>query len=200
MRLFSYIVTYDSGFAPNPFWGCCTIATCKPAIRRTGQVGDWIVGLTPKAQGNRIVYAMRVGEILPMARYFTDERFLSKRPDYSRGEVVYKCGDNCYQPLPSGGFRQLQSTHTGHRPMENPDTKKHDLDGLSVLVSDVFHYFGRRAVPLPPSLQELKVGRAHKNKFSAQMIADFLEFIGRQQPGVHAPPEKWPDHDISWRQ
>ena len=33
-RLFSYVVRYDYGFAPNPFEGCCTIATCKPQIRR----------------------------------------------------------------------------------------------------------------------------------------------------------------------
>ncbi len=40
----SYIVRYDSGFAPNPFYGFCTLATCKPDIRKHAQVGDWIVG------------------------------------------------------------------------------------------------------------------------------------------------------------
>lgn len=40
MKLFSYIVTHDAGFAPNPFWGYCTLACCKPAIRRTANVGD----------------------------------------------------------------------------------------------------------------------------------------------------------------
>ena len=32
--LFSYVVATDSGFAPNPFFGLCTLACCKPAIRR----------------------------------------------------------------------------------------------------------------------------------------------------------------------
>ncbi|WP_198140678.1 Nmad2 family putative nucleotide modification protein [Polaromonas naphthalenivorans] len=30
-----YLMTHDSGFAPNPFHGTLTLATCKPGIRRT---------------------------------------------------------------------------------------------------------------------------------------------------------------------
>lgn len=32
--LFSYIVRWDHGFAPNPFHGICSLATCKPGIRK----------------------------------------------------------------------------------------------------------------------------------------------------------------------
>ena len=46
MTLYSYIVTTDSGFAPNPFHGYLTLACCKPMIRRTVQVGDVVVGLS----------------------------------------------------------------------------------------------------------------------------------------------------------
>lgn len=62
MRLYSYIVAHDTGFAPNPFWGWCTLATCKPRIRKSAGVGDWIIGLTPKRAGNRLLYAMKVEE------------------------------------------------------------------------------------------------------------------------------------------
>ncbi|MBL7177318.1 MAG: DUF4976 domain-containing protein [Desulfobacteraceae bacterium] len=58
MKLFSYIVKPDSGFSPNPFWGYCTLACCKPTIRRTAKPGDWIVGLSSKSQGYKIVYLM----------------------------------------------------------------------------------------------------------------------------------------------
>ena len=34
MRLFSYVVARDYGFAPNPFYEMCTLATCKPRIRK----------------------------------------------------------------------------------------------------------------------------------------------------------------------
>ena len=40
MRVFSYIVTHDTGYAPNPFHGFLTLACCKPLIRRTAEVGD----------------------------------------------------------------------------------------------------------------------------------------------------------------
>jgi len=44
MKLHTYVVRYDSGFAPNPFYGYCTLATCKPPIRKSAAVEDWIVG------------------------------------------------------------------------------------------------------------------------------------------------------------
>ena len=40
VKLYSYIVAVDSGFAPNPFHGFCTIATCKPRIRKTAEIGE----------------------------------------------------------------------------------------------------------------------------------------------------------------
>lgn len=51
MHVYSYIVTHDTGFAPNPFHGVLTLACCKPAIRRAAEVGDVIVGLTPRVVG-----------------------------------------------------------------------------------------------------------------------------------------------------
>jgi hypothetical protein len=44
MTLYSYVVAHDFGFAPNPFDGLCTLATCKPDIRKKAAVGDYIVG------------------------------------------------------------------------------------------------------------------------------------------------------------
>lgn len=53
MRLYSYVVKHDTGFAPNPFFGYCTVACCKSEIRLKAEKGHWIVGLTPKAKGIR---------------------------------------------------------------------------------------------------------------------------------------------------
>ena len=64
MNVYSYILASDTGFAPNPFWGYCTLACCKPIIRRNASVGDWIVGLMPKHLDHRIAYAMKVSEKL----------------------------------------------------------------------------------------------------------------------------------------
>ena len=38
-RLYSYVLRKDTGFAPNPYSGYCTLACCKPptiARKRTG--------------------------------------------------------------------------------------------------------------------------------------------------------------------
>lgn len=45
-KLYTYRETYDTGFAPNPFQGVLTLANCKPAIRRTAEVGDWVAAFT----------------------------------------------------------------------------------------------------------------------------------------------------------
>ena len=199
MKLFSYIVTHDTGFSPNPFWGCCTLADCKPAIRRTAQVGDWIVGLSAKAEGNRVVFAMKVDEILDYACYYRDQRFANKIPDYTKGKIIYKTGDNIYKPLPNGGFQQLRSMHSDGE-KENPQTKAHDLGGVNVLVGKVFHYFGGSGPDLPAGLHQLKVGRAHKSRFSEGTISDFIGFISSYPCGVNAPPTNWPSGDSSWHQ
>jgi hypothetical protein len=41
-RLFSYTIPVDDGAAPNPFRGMCTLAICKPTIRRVAKKGDWV--------------------------------------------------------------------------------------------------------------------------------------------------------------
>jgi hypothetical protein len=199
MRLFSYIVTHDTGFAPNPFWGYCTVVNCKPAIRRIAKEGDWIVGLSPKVQGNKIIYAMEVQEILSFADYFCDKRFQSKKPDYSKNKIVFSRGDNIYEPLPNGDYRQLPSRHYNHKKKkEDLSKKKRDLGGINVLISKKYYYFGSNAIGLSKEFNELKVGRGHKSKFPEELVVKFISFISGFKKGIHAPPAKWKAEDNSW--
>lgn len=191
MTLYSYIVKHDTGFAPNPFYGYCTLACCKPDIRRTAHLEDWVVGLTPKAIGNRIVYFMKVDEILGFAEYWRDKRFKMKVPEYG-SDVKKKCGDNIYEPLPDGGYRQHQSTHS-NGPREDPKTKAKDLRGERVLISETFAYFGSKALELPPELLPLRVQRFHRCRFSDDVKAALLDFVGSVRFGVHGSPRTWPD-------
>ena len=48
-NVYSYVLTYDGGFAPNPFFDVCTLATCKPRIRFKAQVNDLILGWAGRA-------------------------------------------------------------------------------------------------------------------------------------------------------
>ena len=87
-ELFSYVVRYDDGAAPNPYWGTCTLVICKPAIRRKAKVGDWIVGLGSKANptevdySGKIVYVMKVTRKMTMRDYdkYANERLHNKIP------------------------------------------------------------------------------------------------------------------------
>ena len=111
LKLFSYVVRFDSGFAPNPFWDYCSLACCKPQIRKHANVNDWIVGTGAKTNDSnyKLVYAMQVTEKLSFDAYFEDTRFYTKRP--SDG-IVEKRGDNiCYKEA-FGKFDVLPFHHT----------------------------------------------------------------------------------------
>src|SRR5882724_3715828 len=74
----------DSGFAPNPFGGLCTLAHCTPNHMNVHlDKGDWLAGFLSKSEQNRFLYAMEVEEVIPLDCYFLDERFESKRPKSS---------------------------------------------------------------------------------------------------------------------
>jgi hypothetical protein len=64
----------DDGAAPNAFFGYWTLVVCKPAIRRTARIGDWIVGTGSRHVAERdfsdqLVYAMHVTDKVSMADY-----------------------------------------------------------------------------------------------------------------------------------
>src|SRR5437870_2160870 len=76
MRLCSHVVTVDAGLAPNPFHGYCTTAVCTPShMNLKLEKGDWLIGNSPNEDGNRLVYAMRIADVLSMNQYFHDARF-----------------------------------------------------------------------------------------------------------------------------
>ena len=66
MRVFSYVVMHDSGFAPNPFHGHCTLACCKPKIRSQAKAGDIVIGLTTRSE--RVVYESERGQTAGIRR------------------------------------------------------------------------------------------------------------------------------------
>lgn len=91
MTVYSYIVTHDSGFAPNPFHGVLTLACCKPAIRTSAGVGDIIVGLSRRSE--RVVYAMGVAKAMTFAEYWAAPRFAAKKPAMTSASTVVRRGD-----------------------------------------------------------------------------------------------------------
>ena len=204
MNIYSYIVRYDSGFAPNPFYGYCTLATCKPTIRRCAQINDWIIGSGSASkkiqQGGRLVYAMKASEALSFNEYFTDPRFECKKPIIN-GSKKQARGDNIYFKK-DGRWSQLNSFHTHDDGSPHTSHIAKDTKVDRVLVSSEFRYFGLDGPLLPPSLCSNNKSLCHtgiaQSKFStsndALMIDSFLVWFEKfEETGLIGRPIDWGD-------
>lgn len=183
-NLFTYVVAHDSGFAPNPFCGVCTLATCKPRIREQAQVGDWIVGTGSNdkrvRRGGFLVHAMRVEESLTFGEYWNDPRFSGKKPNL-HGSYRMACGDNIYCPNPSGfGWLQSNSYHSKKDGTSNRRHIERDTSVDRVLVSHQFVYFGAQGPKIPGHLRDaglVHAGRMYKRVRDPQAIAAFEAWL-----------------------
>lgn len=144
----SYIITRDFGFAPNPFQGVLTLATCKPKIRKSAQVGDYLLGNSPKRAGNRLIYMAKIDEIVTFDDYWNDPRFQNKKP-VMNGSYKTLYGDNIYHHE-DGKWIQADSHHSGTNGLVNSSNLKKDT-GLTdrVLICNEFFYFGASMIDLP---------------------------------------------------
>jgi|SRR5882672_10424967 len=178
-KLFSYVVEHDTGDAPNPYFGYCTLCICKyrksPGGRRNvvelAELGDWIIGTgganPVRSAGNgTIVYAMKITDKMTLHEYFTSAEFACKKPLPNRD---YRYGDN-FEP--------------------RTEFEKHKR---FVLVSEHFYYFGRNAISIPkkrfPGLE--KKGQGFKSRFDEPYKASFVKWIENEvgkEPGKHGEP------------
>ena len=150
----AYIVEHDIGFAPNPFFGVCTLATCKPEIRGLASFCDWIVGIGSKAEGirGRMVFAMKVEEALTFDEYWEDERFQIKKPNFT-GSLKQAQGDNIYRRK-HGKWVQKRSRHTHPSPEMTASHMRRDTCRNRVLISNHFVYYGAEAIELPADFKD----------------------------------------------
>ena len=199
MRLFSYVVARDFGFAPNPFYGYCTLCTCKFIIRRVAQLDDWVLGTGSKVRGRegRAVFAMRITDALTYDDYWADPRFLPKRPRL-HGSKKQAFGDNIYHRDHRGGWRQENSHHSLADGSENQRNIANDTQTDRVLVSGDYVYWGGEGPSLPRRLRDhggvdICAGRNHKsNCFPDPMIAMFIRWVrGRKDTGYAGIPLDW---------
>ena len=202
IRLFSYKMTHDTGFAPNPFHGVLTLANCKPLIRKYKKVGDWIAGFTSKKLGEynigeeRLIYLMKVTDKITYYDYWNDPLFKMKRPNLSSILIIDKAGDNIYKPIHQDAkfncdFEQIPNmNHT-------ESNKTDDLRGVYVLISNCFYYFGSSPVELDPKIRPgiPKGQSAHgKRTHDKETAKKFIEFIQKNYPvGIVNTPHHWPD-------
>lgn len=146
--LYIYPITRDLGFAPNPFHGLCTLATCKPKIRKGAKIGDWIMGVGGATCGTargRCIFLMRVTEKIGFDTYWADPRFLRKR-SIRNGSLKMLVGDNIYHKNELGGWVQEDSHHSNSDGSPNENNLTRDTGRTDqVLISEYFLYFGSAA-------------------------------------------------------
>ena len=178
IKLYSYVVDHDTGHAPNPYFGVCTLCRCKfredlrkrKNVVELAQKGDWIVGTgganTKKSAGNgKLVYAMCVDGKLTREEYYADDQLAEKKP-LKTGSYAQKQGDNL---APANDFERHEQF---------------------VLVSRHFYYFGAKAIRIPNRFTDLeKRVRGFKNNFDPAYIGRFVKWLnGRFRPGKHGRP------------
>ena len=148
MKLCSHIIKNDTGLAPNPFHGYCTTAVCTPSHMRANlKEGDWLVGISPKSEGSKLVYAMRISQRLSMNDYFHDRQFESKKPK-TNGNEIEQCGDNIYYQRGANWDRLPSPFHKSPRDFDKDK-------GCPVFISDHFYYFGDQRFTVPDDLKDI---------------------------------------------
>jgi hypothetical protein len=193
LKLFSYVVEHDNGFAPNPFGGYCTLAWCKYANPKSNKRNlvemaayykndlkedVWILGTggcSHESAGNgKIIYVMRVTKALELDKYDKDKTFKSKK--YIKG--INECGDWRF----------------------NIDYKRneHKIERF-VLVSNDFYYFGKDAEEIR---NDFKIGGIEKKfwgykcNFKSDLVSDFIDWVREEfknkkgQFGLPCNPKK----------
>lgn len=199
MTLYSYVVARDFGFAPNPFFGVCTLATCKPAIRRLAKEGDWVVGTGTAARkrSGYLVFAMRIEETLSFDQYWSDARFARKKPNL-RGSKKQAFGDNIYSRKGSSApWRQINSHHSFPDGKRNALNVHNDTQTNRMLLSRHFVYWGGSGPKIPKKFRnwegvDICAKRAHRSRFPLEMVDAFVSWIySFSERGFVSEPLDW---------
>jgi hypothetical protein len=171
LRTYLYKLTSDRGgapCAPPPRPGAdplLSLAICKPAVRRTAQPGDRILGLTSRVLEQRdgypplsVIYAAVITEVLDATAYYAPRSPFRTRPD-----CIYR-------------YDRASGTlaHTGKTGLHaDPRHRRRDLgrEGLyenaRILLSREFTYLGSSALVLDEHFTRLRelasaLGQGHR--------------------------------------
>jgi hypothetical protein len=181
--LYTYVMQHDTGLAPNPFWGICTLAVCTPNHQGSRATrGDWIAGVSDKRHGYKLIYMMEVDERIRMDDYFHDERFATKKPILD-GTAQQRCGDNFYSLDAAGQWTQHPNLYHDRACLAQ-DTK-HPW----VFVGRRFWYLGLKAVDIPAAFMPMFGGRGARVNHPPELVASFKAWVEASvKEGVNALP------------
>ena len=191
-KLISYRLTYDTMFAPNPFGGILTLATCKPMIRRSKNTrpGMWIAGWTACTLHNagfcgkkiehcdsgkeKLIYLAQVDEIIPLDEYW--KKYPEKRCRYNSNEnQASYYGDNIYHKDDKNNMIIQELNHGGH---DEKDIQRDYTRGERAIICKRFFYFtpDKRLKILENYRNLVHKAKGHSIK-SDENIEEFIQFV-----------------------
>jgi hypothetical protein len=181
-RYFVYKCIADDGKAPCVDRNLLTLTICKPKIRESATVDDWIFafGSNSESPANRLIYIAKISKRLTGAEYFD----LSK----------YEGRQDCIYERTADGVIRRRSDATVH---ESAEAQRRDIgshptyENAIALVCADFRYFGASGsdawIKNSPRLKVLveNLGQGHRVNHS-QEIRDELrklkDFIWQRFP------------------
>ncbi len=195
MSLYTYRLTYESGDAPNPYGDICSLAICKPTIRRCCKVGDWVVGIVSKGLVHRsnstdthideLIYAMKVSEKMSFKEY---DEFCKNQCSVKIPSINTRTGDCIY----FGDNETLEQRENYAHNLKNMDTDKNGInkkDGKAVILGKEFYYFGKNSIKIPEELEAIIIkGQGHYSHKNEPYVKPFEEWIRKQKKGINGEP------------
>jgi hypothetical protein len=205
MVVYSYLIEHDLGLAPNPFGRYCTLAVCKPDIRKSKvlAIGDWIIGTgskaieeaTGKKLVGKLIYAMEITEKISLEDYWEDFRFQYKKP-IMNGTLVTMFGDNFYHKDENGNWIQEDSSHCKQDGTCHSEHLKKDIGGKNVLISENFYYFGDSASKIPNELIDCCHVTQGQKKVHPPLAVDLINWIKTNfKTGINGDPLNWQEYN-----
>lgn len=201
MRTYLYKLTSDRGGAPCALAAAAgeepllTLAICKPAIRRTAQPGDRILGITSHALAQSdgypllsVIYAALVAEGVDARDYFNPGSEFFGRPD---------CIYEFHQRNGTAAHAGRSQLHRGAAHLEKDLGRYPFYKNGRVLLCHDFRYFGAAAPRIPSRLRLLNaaaetLGQGHR-VFTEQdpesREADALFRHLWKRPTAHTPAQ-----------
>ncbi|MBQ2045957.1 MAG: hypothetical protein II260_02070 [Muribaculaceae bacterium] len=178
LKMWSYRIVHDKQFAPNPFKGVLTLATCKPLIRRSkeSESGVWLAGfaaysvkdgLRPKKGRELLIYLAKISEVMTMQDYWT--KYPQKRAQKCGEEFEEYYGDNIYD-------ENLHLVNDNHH--KDWDFKR-DISGKNVLICKEFYYFAPDSrLVVPNEFDELVYKRRGQTLVqNKDLIQKFIDYV-----------------------
>jgi hypothetical protein len=148
IKLYRYVIVYDTGGAPNYDAPCLTLALCKPGIRRAAVKGDVVLAFTGANLGREphaVRWAGVVAERMEFSEYWEDARFDGKKPHAS------PTPDNIYRPDVHGALIQEPN------PVHDHGNIARDIGGRNVLTFDQWWHFPHPSPVLSDEFEKFRI-------------------------------------------